>query len=156
MSNGAAKCRMEQPNLEWNSQMSNGTAKMKCRVEQPNVEWNSQMSSGTGSQMLNGTAKCRMEQPNVEWNSQMSNGTAKCRMEQPNVEWNSQESNGISCRHGDDHDVNPETDLARNRARALQPFHPLFLQSWSTCQLALFLLSTVYFGNLEVKSSSKH
>ena len=86
----------------------------------------------------------------------MSNGTAKCRMEQPNVEWNSQESNGISCSHGDDHDVNPETDLARNRARALQPFHSLFLQSRSTCQLALFLLSAVCFGNLEVKSSSKH
>ena len=146
MSNGTAKCQKEQPNVEWNSQMSNGTA--KCQMEQPNVEWNSQMS--------NGTAKCRMEQPNVEWNSQMSNGTAKCRMEQPNVEWNSQESNGISCSHGDDHDVNPETDLARNRARALQPFHSLFLQSRSTCQLALFLLSAVCFGNLEVKSSSKH
>ena len=83
--------------------------------------------------MSNGTAKCRMEQPNVKWNSQMSNGTAKYRMEQPNDEWNSQESNGISCSHGDDHDVNPETDLARNRARSLQPFHSLFLQSRSTC-----------------------
>ena len=122
MSNGTAKCRMEQPNVEWNSEMSNRTA--KCRMEQPNVEWNSQMS--------NGTAKCRMEQ-------------GKCRMEQPNVEWNSQESNGISCSHRDDHDVNPETDLARNRARALQPFHSLFLQSRSTCQLALllFFASTV-------------
>ena len=112
MSNGTAKCRMEQGKCR----MEQG----KCRMEQPNVEWNSQMS--------NGTAKCRMEQ-------------GKCRMEQPNVEWNSQESNGISCSHGDDHDVNPETDLARNRARALQPFHSLFLQSRSTCQLALFLLS---------------
>ena len=84
MSNGAAKCRMEQL--------------AKCRMEQPNVEWNSQN--------------------NAEWNSQMSNGIAKCRMEQPNVEWNSQESNGISCSHGDDHDVNSETDLARNRATA--------------------------------------
>ena len=99
--------------------------------------------------MSNGTAKCRMEQPNVKWNSQMSNGTAKCQM-------NSQESNGMSCSHGDDHDVNPETDLARNRARALQPFYSLFLQSRSTCQLALFLVSAVCFGNLEVKSSSKH
>ena len=122
MSNRTAKCRIEQPNVEWNSQMSNGTA--KCRMEQPNVEWNSQIS--------NGTAKCQMEQPNVEWNSQMSNGTAKCRMEHVNVEWNSQESNGMSCSHGDDHDVNPETDLARNRARALQPFYSLFLQSRST------------------------
>ena len=86
----------------------------------------------------------------------MSNGTAKCQMEQPNVEWNSQESNGISCSHGDDYDVNSETDLARNRASALQPFHSLFLQSRSSCQLALFLLSAVCFGNLKVKSSSKH
>ena len=118
--------------------MSNGAAKCPA-MEQPN-----------------GTAKCRMEQPNVKWNSQMSNGTAKCQMEQPKFKWNSKMSNGISCSHGDDHDVNPETDLARNRARALQPFHSLFLQSRSTCQLALFLLSAVCFGNLEVKSSSKH
>ena len=51
-SNGTAKCQMEQKNIEWNRQFvewnrqtSNGTAKR--RIEQPNVDWNRETSNGT-------------------------------------------------------------------------------------------------------------